>query len=252
MGNSELVTLDQQQSLPAMAEPHMRLIEMAVSSGADISKLEKLMDLQERYEANKALKAFNIAMSIFQSILPVIEKLGVVDYTPINKGRTYYRYAKLEDIAAAIRGPLKETGLSYRFDQKQVNGTITVSCIITHKDGHYERNELSCGVDTSGGKDAIKGTASTISYLRRYTLTGGLGIVVGGDDDDDGSADLSNSNEPMQVQCYPDTEFGKNYPAWSKKIKDGSHTVETLHKFLTGKNIILSQSQYDKLQQVGK
>ena len=44
MSNSELVT-QEQSSLPVMAQPHMRLIEIAVEKGADITQLEKLMDL---------------------------------------------------------------------------------------------------------------------------------------------------------------------------------------------------------------
>ncbi len=114
MSNGELVTSEQQSSLPVMAQPHMRLIEIAVNNGADITQLEKLMDLQERYEANQAKKEFNAAMSKFQAMLPVIEKLGIVDYTT-SKGRTFYQYAKIEDIAKAIQPALKETGLSFRF-----------------------------------------------------------------------------------------------------------------------------------------
>ncbi len=251
MSNGELVTSDQQSSLPVMAQPHMRLIEIAVNNGADITQLEKLMDLQERYEANQAKKEFNAAMSKFQAMLPVIEKLGIVDYTT-SKGRTFYHYAKIEDIAKAIQPALKETGLSYRFTQSQDNGIITVRCIVTHQSGHSEYSELVSSPDISGGKDQLKSIASAISYLRRYTLTGILGIVVGGEDDDGDSVQYDNQDQQQVVNCYPDEEFNKNFPAWSKKITDGKHTVDSLHQFLTKKNIILSQDQYSKLQQVGK
>ena len=185
MSKSELVT-QEQSLLPVIAQPNMRLIEIAVEKGADITQLEKLMDLQERYEANQAKKDFNEAMSKFQSLLPTIEKSGIVDYTT-NKGRTYYDYAKLEDIAKAIRPALKETGLSYRFSQSQNQGWITVTCIVTHAGGHSETSELTSQPDISGGKDPLKAIASAISYLRRYTLTGSLSIVVGGEDDDGGN-----------------------------------------------------------------
>jgi len=251
MSSGELVTSDQQSSLPVMAQPHMRLIEIAVNNGADITQLEKLMDLQERYEANQAKKEFNAAMSQFQAMLPVIEKLGIVDYTT-SKGRTFYQYAKIEDIAKAIQPALKETGLSYRFTQSQDNGIITVRCIVTHQSGHSEYSELVSSPDISGGKDQLKSIASAISYLRRYTLTGILGIVVGGEDDDGDSVQYDNQDQKQVVNCYPDEEFNKNFPAWSKKITDGKHTVDSLHQFLTKKNIILSQDQYSKLQQVGK
>lgn len=249
MRNRELITSDQQSSLPVMAQPHMRLIEIAVNNGADITQLEKLMDLQERYEANQAKKEFNAAMSKFQAMLPVIEKLGIVDYTT-SKGRTFYQYAKIEDISKAIQPGLKETGLSYRFTQSQDNGIITVRCIVTHQSGHSEYSELASSPDISGGKDQLKSIASAISYLRRYTLTGSLGIVVGGEDDDGDSVQYDNQDQQQVVNCYPDEEFNKNFPAWSKKITDGKHTVDSLHQFLTKKNIILSQDQYSKLQSV--
>jgi len=249
MSNGELVTSDQQSSLPVMAQPHMRLIEIAVNNGADITQLEKLMDLQERYEANQAKKEFNAAMSTFQSLLPVIEKKGNVYYES-SKGITNYDFAKLEDISHAINPALKETGLSYRWVQRQDQQWITVTCIVTHAKGHSEESSLTSTPDISGGKDPLKAMASAISYLRRYTLTGILGIVVGGEDDDGGTSELVNSDQP--INCYPDDEFNKNFPVWSKKITDGKHTVDSLHKFLTNKKIIISQDQYSKLQQVGK
>jgi len=225
---------------------HMELMKIAVQAEGGIEKMEKIMALQERWEQGIAKKAFNAAMSRFQSILPIIEKKGVVDFTSA-KGRTYYQYAKLEDIAQAIQPALKETGLSYRFKQVQESGLIKVSCIVTHKDGHSDSTEISSTPDTSGGKDALKSIASTVSYLRRYTLTGILGIVVGGEDDDGGPV-----SEEVASNCYPDEEFDKNFPRWSKMILDGKKTVDELHAFLTKKKVIISQEQYEKLQQVGK
>lgn len=245
MSNSELVT-QEQSSLPVMAQPHMRLIEIAVEKGADITQLEKLMDLQERYEANQAKKDFNEAMSKFQSLLPTIEKSGIVDYTT-NKGRTYYDYAKLEDIAKAIRPALKETGLSYRFSQSQNQGWITVTCIVTHASGHSETSELTSQPDVSGGKDPLKAIASAISYLRRYTLTGSLGIVVGGEDDDGG-----NHEEAVdESTCYPDEEFKKNFPNWEKAILAGKKTPDQIIKAGNAQGITFSQQQLLTIEKVG-
>jgi hypothetical protein len=245
MSKSELVT-QEQSSLPVMAQPHMRLIEIAVEKGADITQLEKLMDLQERYEANQAKKDFNEAMSKFQSLLPTIEKSGIVDYTT-NKGRTYYDYAKLEDIAKAIRPALKETGISYRFTQTQNQGWITVTCIVTHASGHSETSELTSQPDVSGGKDPLKAIASAISYLRRYTLTGSLGIVVGGEDDDGG-----NHEEAVdESTCYPDEEFSKNFPNWEKAILAGKKTPDQIIKYGNAQGITFSTQQLLTIEKVG-
>lgn len=246
MENSVVVT--KERNLPAMEQPHMRLIEMAVEKGADIVQLEKLMDLQERFEANQAKKDYNFAMSLFQSELPIIEKLGIVDFTS-SKGRTFYQYAKLEDITKAIQPALKESGLSYRFSQNQASGNITVTCIVTHKSGHSEESSLSSGADTSGGKDQLKAIASTITYLRRYTLTGILGIVVGGEDHDGDHVEIEQPEKEVNL-CYPDDEFKKNFPKWKQLITSGKKTAEQMLEFLTVKNIVISTSQFEQLKQV--
>lgn len=230
-------------------DPLMDMMSIAVQAEGGIEKMQQLMVMQERYEANNARKAFNSAMSRFQSLLPAIEKLGVVDFTT-GKGRTYYRYALIEDIAKAIQPALKETGLSYRFKQTQESGLIKVTCIVTHREGHSDSSELSSSPDVSGGKDTLKSIASAISYLRRYTLTGILGVVVGGEDDESPEGEAPKAE--TTTNCYPDEEFKKNFPAWSKIVLSGKKTVDELHAYLTKKNILISESQYKELQGIGK
>ena len=229
MNKSELeVCVDNVKPYQAVAvQPHMRLIEMAISNGGDITQIEKLMDLHERYEANIARKDFNLAMSVFQSELPSIGKSGVVDYTSA-KGRTNYDYAKIEDIAKAIRPALKLAKLSYRFKQTQDQKGICVACVVTHANGHSETNHLTAPPDTSGGKDALKAIASTISYLKRYTLTGGLGIIVGGEDDDDGAGSMPKSAKKSNIdiaavakECgWTNQQVCESFTPHLKSIKD--------------------------------
>ena len=249
MANTELS--EQESSLPVMVQPHMRLIEIAVNNGADIIQLEKLMDLQERYEANQAKKDFNAAMSIFQSSLPVIEKTGIVDYTT-NKGRTYYEYAKLEDIAHAIKPALKLAGLSYRFTQSQEQGFITVTCIVTHSSGHFETSQLTSQADFSGGKDALKAIASAISYLRRYTLTGSLGIVAGGEDDDGGAANLESNINSEDTEGFCSAKlFNESFPAGEAKILAKEKTPAQIIAFFE-KKVKLTDQQKEMINNVGK
>jgi len=184
MSNSELITKDETiHPLAVQQDQYMGLIQMAVEKGADINQLEKLMDLQDRYEAKNARKSFFGALSIFQSSTPTIKKTGLASFKT-KAGKTEYSYAKLEDIARVIRPSLKEAGLSYRYEQGSDNQLMTVTCIVTHKEGHQEKTSMSAFADQSGSKNQIQQIASTISYLRRYTLTGALGITVGDEDDD--------------------------------------------------------------------
>lgn len=247
----EVVTIDHKpevSSLSVQQDQYVSLIQLAVEKGADIVQLEGLMRLQERFEANQARKEFNAAMSKFQSLLPTIEKTGVVDYTS-SKGRTNYQYAKLEDIALAIRPALKETGLSYRHTQTQNNGAITVVCIVTHSSGHSEISELTSLPDVSGGKDPLKAIASAISYLRRYTLTGSLGIVVGGEDDD---AQSVSEVEIAKDGSISDEDFNEKFPAWEKAIKGKKKTPAEMVGFLNNKGITFSDNQLTKIYNLEK
>lgn len=158
VNKSEIVT----QSSP------MRLVEMAIQSGADIEKLEKLMDLQDRWEAKQTKKSFLEAMSNFQRVCPDILK---------KKKAHNSNYAPLGDIVAHIREPLSDCGLSYRFEQKHDNG-VTVRCIVSHVDGHSESTTMTAQADTSGSKNSIQAIASTVTYLSRYTICAALGIVT--------------------------------------------------------------------------
>jgi len=163
-------------TMPAAITPQ-DMLAIAVRQNADLDKISKLMDLQERWEASEAKKLYTRAMANFQS------KLG-----PIIKTRQGHnsKYADIDDIAQAIRPVLEDVGLSYRFDQQQEGEQIKISCVVTHVAGHSESTMFCAGIDNSGGKNLIQAMASTVTYLRRYTLTGALGITTGQDDNDGG------------------------------------------------------------------
>jgi hypothetical protein len=164
----------------------MDLVQRAVTSGADVVVLEKLMGLQERYEHNKARKAFDDAIAQFKAEVPSIAKGRLVDFTT-NRGRTRYRYVDLAEIAQAIDKPLSKVGLSYRW--RTVSNTptsVSVTCIVSHRDGYSEENSLSSGPDPTGNKNSIQALGSAVTYLQRYTLMAALGLTASEDDDGQG------------------------------------------------------------------
>lgn len=174
-----------------------KLLELAITNKADVGQLEKLMDLQERWEKNKARKMFLEAVSTFQSKCPPLKKKKTVDFENRTGGRTKYKYVPLGEITEAIKGLLHELGLSYRweFDTKTVevpskdgsksNKTeITCHCIISHLAGHSEKTSMNALQDDSGGKNLIQQSGSTMTYLQRYTLIGALGITTADEDND--------------------------------------------------------------------
>lgn len=189
---NELVEQDKQHPTPTVSQVNpMSLMQVAVESNADIDKLEKLMALQERWEAGNAKKSFYAALSDFQRKCPEIKKL--------KKGHNYM-YAPLGDIIAQIKDLLADCGLSVRFEQDHSSG-IAVTCVVSHKDGHSERNSMTGGADTSGSKNSIQAVGSTVTYLQRYTLTGALGITTA-DADIDGRLPQDKSvniNAPKEI-----------------------------------------------------
>lgn len=163
-----------------------RLIEMALDKNLDLDRLEKLIIMKREEDAQRAKKAYYSALSEFQFTVPKIIKRSNVNYQHKDgKGETDYNYADIEEIKDSIREPLHKVGLTYSWDQDEKDNSVSVTCIITHVDGHQERSKpLSGPFDTSGSKGPIHSKASTISYLRRYTLTGILGLTSAESDDD--------------------------------------------------------------------
>lgn len=154
------------------------LIQLGLQNNVDLDRLDRLMKMQREWEERKARKSFFEAFGKFQSIAPDLVKNKQVKFDhKEGGGKTEYKYQELGDIAKHIRPALAEVGLSYRWDQHEDGAKITVWCIISHIDGHEEKSQpLSGDYDTSGKKNLIQQKASTITYLRRYTLTGMLGL----------------------------------------------------------------------------
>lgn len=159
------------------------MIKMAVSSGANLDQLEKLLSLQERWEANEARKAYNKAIADFKLNPPKIDKDKKVGYTTA-KGKVGYSHASLYNVVDKITIELSKHGLSASWKTKQVEKTITVTCLITHMLGHSEETTLSAEADDSGAKNSIQALGSTITYLERYTLLAATGLATFDQDND--------------------------------------------------------------------
>lgn len=154
---------------------YQKLMEIAISSNADVDKLEKLMDLQDRWEKKEAKKAFNVAMSRFQSQCPVIQK---------TKTGHNFKYAPMCDVIKQVKELEADCGLSHRFEQETQNDSISITCVVSHIDGHSEKLRLEALADQTGSKNAVQAIGSTISYLQRYSFLGSFGIATADEDMD--------------------------------------------------------------------
>ena len=151
-------------------------------SNVDIDKLAKLLDIQERWEANEAKKAYVEAMARFKADPPKIFKDRHVKYNA-----TEYCHASLENVTRTINEALSTHGLTASWTTSQNEKTVTVTCKITHIFGHSEQTSLTSIHDSSGSKNPIQALGSAISYLQRYTLLSLTGLATE-EMDDDGKA----------------------------------------------------------------
>lgn len=152
----------------------MDMLSRAVDAGAGLDMVEKLMGLQERWEKTQARKSFDEAISAAKAEIPPIERTGT--------GHNDKRYATFAAIARVVDPIISRHGLSYRFRTAQAE-RISVTCILSHKAGHYETTTLAGPPDASGNKNAIQAIGSTLTYLQRYSLIQMLGLAAADDDD---------------------------------------------------------------------
>lgn len=162
----------------------------------DVSQLGALLDVQERYEANEARKAYHVAMAAFHADAPKIIKT--------KEGHNSKHADLAVDLVAVVAPKLSSQGLSHSWVTKTENDEVTVTCKITHVLGHSEETTLSAGPDTSGSKNAIQAIGSTITYLERYTLKAALGLAEAGQDDDGNASGKKTVDIPKPTEGEQD------------------------------------------------
>lgn len=169
----------------------MDMLNRAVESGAGLEMVEKLMTLQERWETGQARKAFDRAIAAAKAKITPIQRNAT--------GHNSKKYADFAAIAQVVDPILSEHGLSYRFRTAQ-GERISVTCILSHEDGHSEETTLTGPPDASGSKNAIQAIGSTLTYLQRYSLVQMLGLAAAADDDGKAAANGSSISDDQVTE----------------------------------------------------
>jgi hypothetical protein len=179
------MTTDIIEARPAARSEPMALIELAVKQGADPDQLGKLMDLQERWDALQAAKAFAASMAAAQTEMPIVVKDG------FNQS-TNSRFAKKQTIEKAIKPIYLAHGLTVQLseDPNPREGWITVKAVVSHVSGHIERHYRTGPIDNKGPKgnptkSELHGCESTFNYLSRRLICG-IFNVTESDQESDG------------------------------------------------------------------
>lgn len=201
----DLVDRLPQPQRPGSAVTPMQMLSMAVERGANMEMLEKLMALQERWEANEARKAFVVAKAAFKAERPTITKNRHVGFTSRNTGEeTAYDHATLDNICDTIDPILSKHGLSYSWDIAQRDGRVFVTCELTHQLGHSKCVTLDGPPDASGKKSPVQAIASTVTFLERYSLLAVTGLSTKGQDTDGDGTDAGDTISAEQKDTLID------------------------------------------------
>lgn len=168
---------------PAAVTP-MEMLDRALASGASIETVEKLMGLQERWEASQARKAFNEAFAAFKAEAITVTRNRKVTDGPL-KGRSY---AELVSFVEAATPALSKHGLSASWNiTRDEKDWIEVTCTVEHVLGGNKKVSLGGPPDTGGAKNPLQARVSTVTYLERATFKAACGLAEQGDDKDGAS-----------------------------------------------------------------
>jgi hypothetical protein len=253
-----------QQAQPASGTASlMRLIEAAAARpDMDLTKINGLIDVYERWQKREAENAYNAAFAAFKSEGVQVIRNRTVNDGPL-KGRTY---ADGHAWVIGVSEAMSRHGMSFSWqiveDSKE---WIRVECKLRHVQGHYEVVGFGGPPDTGGAKNAMHARSSTVSYLERYTLKAATGLSEQDDDaDDDGGPPPAPRPPPSQRERtapppqaaqpeYTDEEFAEKLPPWVDQLtipneKSGKCIApERLIAFIESKGKRFTQAQKDKL-----
>jgi ERF superfamily protein len=169
-------------------DPVLAMIErVARDPTADLEKLQRLLDMRAKVEAEAREHAFNDALAAAQAQMQPI----VADAVNSQIGNRYATYAALD---RAIRPIYTSHGLALTFTTGAtpiLDAVEIVAYLIGH--GHSRRYSVVMPADGKGarGDDVMSrthATASAISYGMRQVLRMAFNLAVDATTDDDGNA----------------------------------------------------------------
>lgn len=188
--------------MPTEAHPKtlMEMAGFALQRGDGLDVIEKLMDLNDRNEAKEAKRAYVKAKAMFKADAPEVTK---------DLKNTQYdsKYTSKGNLINTVSPVLGKYGLDASFDITQNETLITVTCILTHEQGHNESVSMNAPPDASGSKNKIQQIKSTKTYLEIATFESITGVAsTNGGLDDDGNAVGQGEPEPIDQDGIDEIE----------------------------------------------
>ena len=196
-GPREIVRLDVQA-----------LIAQAIESKSGIETLERLVALALDVKAEQAREAWYASMAEFQRRCPPIKKTKRV-----NAGPYSYSYAPLDEILTTIQPVMGEVGLSVSWKTTEIGEKVSVACIIAHELGHTQESGAFIipisSAQEQRGPNAAQRVGIAISYAKRYSLLGIIGLAPEDDDDAGSHGERASRAEPEAARAEPNGAEGE-------------------------------------------
>jgi hypothetical protein len=192
-----VATIQPQAIAQQAVHPGAMIQALMAMPEVDIVKLEKMFELQTKFEENQARKAYHEAMAMFGALIPVLAYDSWVHFkSKDGKVETDYGFASLAGSMKKLQEAMDQCSLkaTWKTETKGDSGYTQVTCFMTHALGHSESTSLSALPDPSGGKNSIQAVKSTVSYLKRITFEAIAGLATMSDDADDGA----NASKPPE------------------------------------------------------
>jgi hypothetical protein len=212
----------------------MAIIERAaLNPDVDAAKMDQLFALQEKVLSRNARTEYFRALAMMAGAMPAIAENG--------RGHNATKYAKWEDIQAAITPVLGQHGFALSFRTKVEEKAIRITAILAHREGHTEENELLLPADNSGSKNAVQAVGSSITYGFRYTACALLNIQTGVADDDGKAAGGDPEVSEDDVKAFV-AKVDKHKASLARLLK--AVGAETIHG-LTPKQLETANAKLD-------
>jgi len=222
------------------------MIMQGVQQNTDLSKLEKLLELQERWEANQARKEFSANFANVQKEIQAVVKKAI-------NPQTHSKYANLDDIIDAVKPIYTNYGFSIIFYEGKTEYPehIRICADVMHNLGHKETYYYDVPLDGVGIKGnanmtKIHAKASSTSYGRRYLMCMIWNIPTS---DDDGNAaskpiEFIDEKQISQITDYLSEIGTENTPKFLKYL--GVEKIENISKSDFPKVLASLKSALDK------
>lgn len=234
---TSLPTMDDGQTILAI------IARLATDPQADVTKLEKLLDAQERIMNKKAEMAFASSMAELQPLLPTIKHDAKIKHGE----KLISTYSTYEAIDSVIKPLYTKYGFAISFNSKRNDdGTMVYYGTVSHKDGHSKTAEMVLPSDSSGAKNSIQALGSTISYAKRYLVGMLLNLVTAGEDDDGDKFGTVDTEKAAEIDLLI-RNSGANREQFLKymgvkdvlsiKASDYKTAIESLNKKAKAKNV---------------